>query len=489
MNNLDSVKAKRDEVYNAVASALTSGDTEAVKAAMKELQDFNKNELMSIHDEYERTHDEAVLESRGVKALTSEETKFWNSFIDMARSDFRNEGTSGVYTGLMEQLPKTEYESIVEEIKREHPLLGAIDFRSTSAVTKWTIDASPEQRATWDALNTPITNELFGGPFITLDMTLCKLTAFIPVSNDMLDLGPRWVAAYAIALLKESIALGWEHAIVTGNGKNMPIGMDRDVTAPFDQNDGLPKKDAIKINDFGVETYASLLSILAQKDNGRTRKVNSVILVVNPVDYLTKVFVATTGITAGLNYVKDLFPFPTTVFQSEFVDAGEAIMGIPSDYFAGIGSAKGGNIEQSDHARFLEDQRVYKTKVYGNGRPKQSNGFLRLDISDIGKVIPEFASVTKAPVAYATSVSLSNVTLDKAFDKLALKYTGTASAATTKVTATAVDGATVTITKDGQSVTDGNVSLTAGKTAKIQVKVTLGTTEKVYTFSVTRPQA
>lgn len=489
MKDFDAMNAKRNDMYNAVASALASGNEEAVISAMKELQEANKQELLDLHAEFEQTHDEAVLEARGVKALTSEETTFWNKFIDMARADFRNEGTSGVYTGLMERLPETEYESIIAELKKESPLLNAIDFTSTSAVTKWTVDASPEQRATWHALNTPITNELFGGPFKTVDMTLCKLTSFIVVSNDMLDLGPRWIAAYALQMLKTSTQLGLEYGIILGNGNEEPIGMMRDFLQPKDRSEGYPMKDAIKIDSFSPETYASICTILAQKDNGRTRRVTKVGLVVNPIDYLTKIFVATTGMTASLNYVKDIFPFPTDVYISEFVPSGKAVMGIMSDYFMGLGSAKGGNIESSDHARFLEDQRVYKTKLYGNGESKQSNGFVVLDISNIGRDVPEFASTTKPVKAVAKSVALTNVTLDKSFDKLALVYNGTTTSASTKVTATAVSGATATITADGASVTDGNVSLTLDKTTKIEVKVVLGDSETKYVFNVTRVKA
>ena len=162
MTNLDATKDKKNELYNAVTAALASGNEEQIKAAVMDLPEFNKAELKAIYNEYEESKDEAVLESRGIKALTSEETKFWNSFINDAKRRFgvQNSASDGVYTGIMELLPKTEYFSIVEELKQEHPLLSVINFTNTSAVTKWTIDNSAEQRATWDELNTPITTAL-----------------------------------------------------------------------------------------------------------------------------------------------------------------------------------------------------------------------------------------------------------------------------------------------------------------------------------------
>ena len=398
---MDEIKNKKDAAFDAVAAALVSGDKDELKAAVEQLQDANKEELKEIHAEFERTQDEAILAERGIKALTSEETKFWNSYIAMAKRDFgvmNADGDDpikgGVYTGLMQHLPETQFESIVEELRREHPLLSIVDFKSTSAVTKWTIDNSPEQRAVWGPLNSKIEEELLGGPFLDLDMTLCKLTAFMVVSRDMLDLGPRWVANYAITMLKESILLGLEYGIIAGAGpaKSEPIGMIRDLTKNPSTTTGYAKQTAKKVTELSPATYGELLADMTKKDNGRTRKINSVVLIVSPTDYFTKIFPAVTALSASMTYVGNLFPFPTTVIQSTFVDSGEAILGISEDYFLGLGSSKSGTIESSDSARFFEDQRAYKTKLYGNGRPKQKSSFKLLDISELTTVIPVIAT-------------------------------------------------------------------------------------------------
>ena len=48
----------------------------------------------------------------------------------------------------------------------------------------------------------------------------------------------------------------------------------------------------------------------------------------------------------------------------------------------GIGAGtNGGKIEYSDEFRFLDDERVYLTKLYGNGRPLDNNAFQLLDIT------------------------------------------------------------------------------------------------------------
>ena len=488
MKNLDAVKAKKDELYSAVTAALASGNEEQIKAAMQDLQEYNKAELKSIYDEYEASKDEAVLEARGIKALTSDEEKFWNQVINDAKVRFRNSASDGVYTGITELLPKTEYYSIVEELKQEHPLLSVINFTNTSAVTKWTIDNSAEQRATWDELNTPIVTALEGGPFITVDMTLCKLTAYIFVSNDMLDLGPRWVAAYAITLLKESVWLGLEYAIISGNGKKMPIGMMADYKAPFDASTGYPTKAAIKCTGFTKEFYGEMLSIMSIKDNGRTRGINGVLLVVNPTDYFTKIFPATTALGLDFKYINGIFPYPTQVVQSTAVPQGKAVMGVARDYFMGLGSAKGGKLEYSDDYKFLEDLRTYKIKVYANGQPKQYNAFQVLDISDLEEVFPTVATTDRPKNAYLASLTVGSLELSPAFDRLKKNYTATTTSASAVLTAVAKDGdATIVCKKGSTTIENGStVQFTNDAVTTLTVTVTNGDAENTYTVAVTR---
>jgi len=48
-----------------------------------------------------------------------------------------------------------------------------------------------------------------------------------------------------------------------------------------------------------------------------------------------------------------------------------------------LGTGKGGKVEYSDEFQFLDDNRVYRTKLYGYGQPKDNNSFVSLDISAV----------------------------------------------------------------------------------------------------------
>ena len=78
-----------------------------------------------------------------------------------------------------------------------------------------------------------------------------------------------------------------------------------------------------------------------------------------------------------------MLPYPTKCIQSTRVPEGKAVIGLGKQYFMGIGTAKSGKIEQSDEYHFLEDERVYLTKLYGHGEPKDNNAFEVLDISAV----------------------------------------------------------------------------------------------------------
>ena len=80
-------------------------------------------------------------------------------------------------------------------------------------------------------------------------------------------------------------------------------------------------------------------------------------------------------------YSTNLFPFPTDVVRSNELDTGEAILFLPEEYFFGLGGSKDGTIEFTDEYKFLEDQRVFKIKLHGNGRAFDNTVAIVLDIS------------------------------------------------------------------------------------------------------------
>lgn len=399
MLNLDKFNQRKTEIMNALASAVRGNDETAMQQAMTDWQNYLSESIIAEANGILGSADSNILASRGVRQLTSKEKKFYESLIASARQEV---APGSVITGIGEALPETTIESVFDDLKQNHPLLNAINFTNTSAITKMVLNKQGSQTATWDELNTPITKQLVGEIEI-VTMTLCKLTAYMFVTFDMLDLGPAWIDRYVRETLSEALSVGFETAIVDGNGVNQPIGMTRNFTGSFNSSTGYARNSATTIKALDTDTYGTLLSTLAKAPNGNIRTISEVILIVNPVDYFTKVMPATTVLAPDGTYRNNIFPFPTKLIQSVGAPEGHAIIGLAPRYFMGMGTAKGGKLEYDDSYKFLEDLRTYKIKLYGMGKPLDKNAFIYLDISNLKNVLPTFKVVTETTTASSGS--------------------------------------------------------------------------------------
>lgn len=385
MTNKDTMQVKKAELLTSLTTALKEGDEEKMAKAFTDYAEMVQNSVVQEAVGITELTDQTVLASRGLRQLTEKETKYYENLIKSMKAaalqkDFTGLDSDGV-------LPETVIESVFDDIRQRHPLLSAIQFVNTSAAVKFVVNKQGPQSAVWGALNSAITEELSGAVAVK-DMTLCKLTAWMPLSLDMLDLGPVWVDRYVREVLSESVAAGLESAIVDGDGNNKPIGMTRDVSSRAVTRGGeYQQKSATAITDLSPTTFGTITAKMAAAPNGGTRVVDHVILLVNPVDYLQKVMPCTTVQAADGTYRTGIFPFPTTVIQSAAVPSNKAIMGLGNRYFMGLGvGGSGGKIEYSDEFKFLEDVRTYKIKLYGNGEPLDNTAFQYLDISKLEPV-------------------------------------------------------------------------------------------------------
>lgn len=389
MKNLDLLNQKKVEIMNRLNQSMKDGNEEAFAQAFTDFTDNIQQAVMEEAKGLVQSVDTNVLVGRGVRQLTSEESNYYQKVIEAMKSS----NPKQALTELNVVLPITTIDAVFEDLVAAHPLLEVIDFQNTSGLIEFLVNTNGKQLATWGTLTSAIVTELTSG-FKKVNMGLHKLSAFLPVAKSMLDLGPVWLDRYVRTILAEALAFGLEEAIINGTGKDMPIGMNRQVGEGVTVTDGVyPLKATVSVTKLDPVTYGTLIGGMAVDAKGNARTVNEVIMVVNPQDYLTKVMPATTVRNANGTYVNNVFPFPTRVIQSAQVAAGKAIFGLPKRYFMGIGTAKSGKIEYSDEYRFLEDERVYLIKLYGHGEPLDNNAFVYADISGLVPTIQE-VSVT-----------------------------------------------------------------------------------------------
>lgn len=401
------------EATAALQAAFNAEDTtpEVMQGAFEQ---FAQAIAATVQADFESANgDRNILAQRGFRQLTAEETKYYQALIDAGKS----KNPVQTYAGLLSDkvMPTTIIEDVYKDLLAEHPLLAKINFQSVQYMTRWILNDHSVQTAVWGAVNSQIAQQITSA-FRTVEITQCKLSAYAVIEKDMLDLGPAFLDNYIRTFLKEALAVALEDAIVTGNGLNMPIGLDRDIHqgVSVSSSTGYPQKTAVALTSFMPKEYGAVLAELCEtevyytadatgvitpastaansdgspksgytKHGGAMRSFDEVTLICNMKDYLSKVMPATTVLNAAGSFTNNIFPFPTDVVRSNRVPAGKAILCLPEEYFFGIGSSKEGTLEYSDDYHFLEDQRVFKIKMHGYGKAWDNTVAILLDISNL----------------------------------------------------------------------------------------------------------
>ncbi len=385
--------ANENAVSQKLAAAMKSGDEKQIQEAWNEFHASVAEQVKADFAELQESKDATVLAQRGYRQLTTKETKWYQKVIEALKTNDPKQAFTAIINSDNEDdlMPTTIIEDVYTHLRDEHPLLKAINFQHVGYITKWILNDHSAQNAVWGKITDEIIKEITSS-FKVIDIDQNKLSAYAIIEIGMLDLGPVFLDGYIRAVLAEAIFAGLEEAIVAGTGVNMPIGLKKDIHEGVSVNSGTgyPDKEKLSVKSFSPAEYGTLVAKMAVTETGRRRKFAKVGLIVNMVDYLTKVMPATTVLNAEAKYVNNLFPFPTEVYISNEIADGEAILFLENEYFMGMGGSKNGVIEYSDEYKFLEDQRVFKVKQYGAGRAFDNTSALYLDIS---KLDPAYITV------------------------------------------------------------------------------------------------
>lgn len=222
---------KNGNPAQAMANAIEAADTEAMEAAWNETME---RIAQSVREDFEASQagaDRRVLESRGVRQLTAAENKFYEALSGALRSEAspRQAFIELIGEGKDDDLmPTTIIEAVFNELEDEHKLLQLIDYTYTGYATKWLKNDHTSQRAVWGKVTDAITKEITSDiEVLAIDQN--KLSAFCVIPLDILDMGYAFMDTYVRRVLKEALACGLEHGIVSGNGIDCPKGLDRNL--------------------------------------------------------------------------------------------------------------------------------------------------------------------------------------------------------------------------------------------------------------------
>ena len=378
--------ANENQSVISLVEAMKSGKEEDIQAAWVGLHDSIAAKVKADFEELQETNDAAILAQRGYRQLTTKEKKWYEKVITALKSKEPKQAfTAIIGSGNEEDLmPITIMEDVYKNLKDEYPLLKAINFQYVGYITKWILNDHTAQNAVWGKITDAIIKEITSS-FKVIDVNQNKLSAYAIIELGMLDLGATFLDGYIRSVLSEAMLAALELAIVAGTGVNQPVGLIKDIHegVSFSSTTGYPNKEKVAIKSFSPEEYGAVIARMAKTESGNKRKFKEVGLICNQIDYLTKVMPATTVLNANGVYVRDLFPFPTTVYISNALENGDAVLFLKGEYFLGMGGTKDGVIVYSDEYKFLEDQRVFKVKQYGAGHASDNTAAVYLDISNL----------------------------------------------------------------------------------------------------------
>ena len=382
---------RRIEVRQAMQEAINAGNQDAFSRAFEDMcqlaaadvraeYEQRCNSLQETIDSLTDTIDRQVLLNRGVQELTSEERNFWQKFGEAAAATNARQALENLSVAM----PRTIISRVFGDLVTNHPLLSQVNFIDAGYSTEFIYNENAYQEAKWGELCDEDVKELTSG-FKMISLQMFSLSAVIPLCKGMLDLGPEWLDNYVRSIMYEAYANGWEAGIVSGTGKNQPIGMDKTVGKDAVVSDGVYSvKEAVAIADFSPTTMGGLMGRVAVSPNGNSREVKRPILVVPYIDYYTKVYPATTLMTADGTFRENVIPFGVKVVPSAALKvSGQARFGDAARYLALAGSPKEGMVTYSDHEKFSQGKRMYLVNGYGTGMPMDNNAFVNVDISGL----------------------------------------------------------------------------------------------------------
>ena len=384
----------RQQLFADFTSALKEGDANQAAEKMEDYFGKVEERVNNAFADVVRTTDKATLEARGQRTLTSEEKNYYQTMIGALESNNYKQEVLNVGV----TIPETVVDEVFTDLRTNYPVIDLVDAQIYPGNVRVVYSTGARNKAQWGKITDEIVKEI-QGELDEKEAGAHKLSAFIFLSESHLALGAEWLDRYVRDLLYDALAYGLEDGIINGNGLDQPVGMTRDITSPLDPSTGLTAKTPVALNSFSMDALGAIFAGLAKTDNGRDRAVNGVTMIVNPGDYFTKIAPAA-KMLGGNGYV-DVLPYAVRFVQSVCVAEGTAIIGLPDRYMLTLATSKEGQIEFSDHYKFLEDDRTYIVKLLGNGFPKDNTSFQVLDVSNIQPhVLPvEVVNIEDTPVA------------------------------------------------------------------------------------------
>ena len=358
LNKLPNFQAKKEAFAELVRKG---GDSETQAEAYSNMMNALTGDLTEYIDQKVK----GKAEKGQALGMNEDEMKFFNS---LAAGDLSHSEKEEVV------FPETTVDQIFKDMVKEHPFLQLLQLQNTGLRLKF-LKSDPKGAAKWGKVNGEIQGQLTA-TFSDEDATQSKLTAFVAVPNDVLEYGAPWIKTFVVTQIQEAFAATLEEAFLTGDGKDKPIGLNRDVSETVSVTAGqYPEKKSAGTLTFkdaktAITELKNVVKALSKKENGKTFVARGkVVLALQPGASLDVEAAATMQNING-QWVYAL-PFGIQTVESEYVPEGKVIAFVPERYDAFVSG--GVEIKEFDQTLALEDGHLYTAKRFAYGKAEDDN--------------------------------------------------------------------------------------------------------------------
>lgn len=358
LNKLPNFQAKKEAFAELVRKG---GDSETQAEAYSNMMNALTGDLTEYIDQKVK----GKAEKGQHLGMNEDEVKFFNS---LAAGDLSHSEKEEVV------FPETTVDQIFKDMVKEHPFLQLLQLQNTGLRLKF-LKSDPKGAAKWGKVNGEIQGQLTA-TFSDEDATQSKLTAFVAVPNDVLEYGAPWIKTFVVTQIQEAFAAALEEAFLTGDGKDKPIGLNRDVSENVSVTAGqYPEKKSAGTLTFkdaktAITELKNVVKALSKKENGKTFVARGkVVLALQPGASLDVEAAATMQNVNG-QWVYAL-PFGIQTVESEYVPEGKVIAFVPERYDAFVSG--GVEIKEFDQTLALEDGHLYTAKRFAYGKAEVDN--------------------------------------------------------------------------------------------------------------------
>lgn len=358
LNKLPNFQAKKEAFAELVRKG---GDSETQAEAYSNMMNALTGDLTEYIDQKVK----GKAEKGQALGMNEDEVKFFNS---LAAGDLSHGEKEEVV------FPETTVDQIFKDMVKEHPFLQLLQLQNTGLRLKF-LKSDPKGAAKWGKVNGEIQGQLTA-TFSDEDATQSKLTAFVAVPNDVLEYGAPWIKSFVVTQIQEAFAAALEEAFLTGDGKDKPIGLNRDVSQNVSVTGGqYPEKKSAGTLTFkdaktAITELKNVVKALSKKENGKAFVARGkVVLALQPGASLDVEAAATMQNVNG-QWVYAL-PFGIQTVESEYVPEGKVIAFVPERYDAFVSG--GVEIKEFDQTLALEDGHLYTAKRFAYGKAEDDN--------------------------------------------------------------------------------------------------------------------